>query len=152
MLNIITAIFPYAFAGNFGFYRCTTQWTSDTSAVTFQSALASKSTKEKSMSLENGSNSSPQSEESRVCETLAHKFCATVKRGEDAHMIAFTLGWQASARYALKHSPTVVQMREALEKLKIFSEQLCEDVRVSKHQPSIERAQLALAAYESEVK
>jgi hypothetical protein len=32
---------------------------------------------------------------------LAHRFCETVKPGEDAHMIAFQMGWDAAMKHVL---------------------------------------------------
>lgn len=46
----------------------------------------------------------------------------------------------------------LIEQQEALERLVRFATELCQDVNVSAHQPSIERAQAALAAIAEKLK
>lgn len=76
---------------------------------------------------------------------FAHAFCAKLKRGEDAHMIAISLSAQRARKWTLTRDPVVLALRDSLR-------EMIDAVDGDLHGGKCERAVNALRAYELERK
>jgi len=80
--------------------------------------------------------------------TEARAACETIKQGLRVELSAAVTSALNDAAAERTRSAKLV---EALKNMVRFGEELCEDVKVSKHQFSIERAKEALAEYSKDV-